>query len=460
MPDFVGQANMDYMLHVAQDEEGAKRTQEWMAETAFSMGANYAGNPIPFPLKPHFISTTQRRLLQRSVTRLSDALEAFLDWWLEDEDLQREWGVSEDELRLYKHDPGYRPVIQNARFDAFLHQDSVRYLEFNCDSPGGTGLAAVMEDVFCDMLDKHEYSVTYDMAKGQNLQKLQTMIQDCYAQWRGKHLDHPEDPFVVFTDWDTGDNLADVNIIIEFLQKQGIHVAFADPKAFVNREDGLYLDGERVDFIFKRVIVKEWVEEPGARDLYNGYLEDKVCMVNSPRSVVVGNKKLLAYLRDPRVMKRLKAVTRNAIEEFVPWTAVVREGKTEFHGFKVNMRDFLLDNKNALVLKAAQSYGGKDVCLGFETEQEQWEALVDDVLPKESWVAQRLVNIPRELYPVAEEDEIKMRLLNVNINPIVFAGKYVSSYSRLSRSNIINVSAGGGLAPALEIANREEDDES
>jgi hypothetical protein len=49
------------------------------------------------------------------------------------------------------------------------------------------------------------------------------------------------------------------------------------------------------------------------------------------------------------------------------------------------------------------------------------------------------------------DGEVKMDLMNVNINPLAFGGKYAGSYSRISKKNVINVSYGGGMTAAMTI---------
>jgi hypothetical protein len=82
-------------------------------------------------------------------------------------------------------------------------------------------------------------------------------------------------------------------------------------------------------------------------------------------------------------------------------------------------------------------------------EAEAWGRLVDTHLKDGTWVVQDMVEIPRELYPNLVGDEVRMDLMNVNINPFVFGGRYAGAYTRISKHNVINVSYGGGLAPTI-----------
>jgi len=102
--------------------------------------------------------------------------------------------------------------------------------------------------------------------------------------------------------------------------------------------------------------------------------------------------------------------------------------------------------------KHSLEMGGKNVIIGCEHEQSDWDALVTRILTnKEDWVVQRYVDIQEMSVPVLCEDgSIQLRSKKYNINPFVFGGKYAGSVARLSDQSVINVSAGGGLVPVMQ----------
>lgn len=450
MNEEIGRANMDYMVRLANDPAWAAKELRTLNQFCADGGALYDGKPVPVPIKPHFISAKQRVLMQRGISRISSALEKFIKIWLEDDELQAMWNVTPEELALYKAEPGYQNSIQVARFDAFLEGMNLKFLEFNCDSPGGTGYADVIHRAFLDMFDRNEMGTEYDVSDRQRLLHLYETIRDCYGEWRaGK--DHPEHPFIVVSDWRDVSTMPDIQITIDHLRDCGMDAVFADPRDMTHEADGLYLNGRRVDVVYKRVISKELALDPDSGGLRDAYIQGKVCMLNSPRSVIVGNKKILAAIRRPEILAKFNGIERDAIRDYVPWTETLDDRKAEFHGFLVNLRDFVLDNKDKLVLKAAQSYGGKDVFLGFETDAKDWESLMEKHIDEGTWIVQQLVSIPKELFPVLHEDSVQMDLMNVNINPLAFGGAYAGAYTRLSKKNVINVSYGGGMTAAMTI---------
>jgi hypothetical protein len=61
---------------------------------------------------------------------------------------------------------------------------------------------------------------------------------------------------------------------------------------------------------------------------------------------------------------------------------------------------------------------------------------------------QEYVEIPEEDFPVFEQD-LRFEPRKVNLNPYLFGGRYAGSFVRLSTKSVINVSVGGGMAPAF-----------
>ena len=143
------------------------------------------------------------------------------------------------------------------------------------------------------------------------------------------------------------------------------------------------------------------------------------------------------------------------IHRTVPWTKILADQKVVYNGYTVDLHRFVTDNKDKLVVKAASSYGGKDVFLGRETDQQTWDTVVEKHIGSEDWVVQEYVNIPQEIFPEIRDEGVYLKLKKVNINPFAFIGKYGGTISRVSDKSIINVSAGGGIVPTMSV-NRKE----
>lgn len=446
----VEHANRVLVDWVDANPEKARSAFARLQEYTVGHGAVFGGKPIPYPLKPVFLSRAQAMRIRQSVETLLGALESFTHVFLEDERLQAMWDVSEEELGLYRIDPGYAPAIQVARFDGLLRGDDLRYLEFNCDSPGGNGDAQVIQDGFVRFLREAGLDQDVGLVPPQPTLRIEETVRAAYNTWRSHgRQDRPADPFVVVSDWKDIENRADIDINVARLGAAGFDVAFVDPRELTFDGERLRHGDRAVDVVYKRVIVKELLENPAAEAITDAYRAGAVCLLNPPRSVLVGNKKILHALRLRSVQEALTPAQRAAVDAYVPWSVILSDLRVMRDGQRVGLRDYTLANQSRLVLKASRSYGGKDVLIGFDTDEETWAATVDDHLKDGQWIVQELVPIPRETYPMMADGGFVRTELNVNINPVAFAGRYAGSYCRVSPEPVINVSAGGGMVPCL-----------
>jgi uncharacterized circularly permuted ATP-grasp superfamily protein len=128
----------------------------------------------------------------------------------------------------------------------------------------------------------------------------------------------------------------------------------------------------------------------------------------------------------------------------------VAERRTLRHGVEVDLLPFVLEHRESLVLKPAHGYGGRSVLVGDETAPDAWAAAAVAGLA-EPWVVQDRVTIPEEPFPVVEGGSLRFEALKVNANPFYAAGAEVGAVTRVSRSSVINVSAGGGSVPTFVV---------
>jgi uncharacterized circularly permuted ATP-grasp superfamily protein len=116
----------------------------------------------------------------------------------------------------------------------------------------------------------------------------------------------------------------------------------------------------------------------------------------------------------------------------------------------VDLVAHVIAERAGLVLKPAHGYGGQSVLVGDETAPDVWEEAALRALD-EPWVVQERVAIPEEPFPVFTGGRLAFEPRKVNVNPFYAGGADVGAVTRMSRSSVINVSAGGGSTPAFLI---------
>jgi uncharacterized circularly permuted ATP-grasp superfamily protein len=167
-------------------------------------------------------------------------------------------------------------------------------------------------------------------------------------------------------------------------------------------------------------------------------------MVNPFRCKVLYKKASLAVLGDERNARLFTPPEREAIAAHIPWTRVVQERRTEHAGQAVDLVPFTLANRERLVLKPNDEYGGKGIVLGWTVGVAEWEQAVRAALA-EPYIVQARVNLPRQVYPGMADGRLQFVDRMLDTNPYCCHGEYMDScLTRISTADLLNVTAGGG----------------
>jgi hypothetical protein len=79
----------------------------------------------------------------------------------------------------------------------------------------------------------------------------------------------------------------------------------------------------------------------------------------------------------------------------------------------------------------------------------EWQTALETAL-RGGYVVQERIEVPREPYPVVDDDGYAIQELIVDANPLMFHGKMGAVLTRLSGNPLLNVTAGtGSAAPTL-----------
>lgn len=117
---------------------------------------------------------------------------------------------------------------------------------------------------------------------------------------------------------------------------------------------------------------------------------------NGPVTHILCNKlnmALLSMFQDSAVFTREE---RELIQTHVPWTRPVAEEQSDFNGEVIDLPEFILQNRESLVLKKSVGSSGNFVVTG--KSQHEWEQALQRALSERDWIVQRFVGCPPVLY--------------------------------------------------------------
>jgi hypothetical protein len=279
---------------------------------------------------------------------------------------------------------------------------------------------------------------------------IETLL-DAYGELRASRGDLPEAPRLALVDVEASPSVPEFRIVCEAARRAGLEAMHSTLDELSYDGSLLRARGEPVHLVYRRALVEDLPEG----DLIAAARDRRAAVVNPFRARVANNKKLFALLADPRFAHLVGDKEAQVIEETIPWTRVLRPGRTSYRSWVVDLLGFVSDNRERLVLKPASDYGGHGVALGMETAQSEWDGLLESHAREGDFVVQEYVPVPEEMFPTVEDGHVQMRLKRFNINPFGIGGRYAGMITRISDRAVINVSAGGGLLPSVVGRHRE-----
>jgi glutathionylspermidine synthase len=443
--DHVNNLKLQHLVELSKLGDGCaaleERIERWLAEH----DVVFAGHTIPFVLMPHFVSPGQLRRVRHAVVCLSAVLDRFCDAYAEDERLRDELAVPAREDALIRLDPGYRHPLRICRLDAFLQGYDVKFLEFNADSPAGIGYTDVLHEGLRQAIALPRVDAEFETAYTPMLPVLIDTLLDAYRGLRAERPELPERPRLALVDTDESPSVPEFRIVCAAAGEAGLEAVHGTLGQLEYDGSLLRLEGEPVHLVHRRALLEDCPEG----DLVAAARDRRAAIVNPFRARVANNKKLFALLQDARFAHLVGERERRVIDETIPWTRVLRDGRASYGDWVVDLLPFVSDNRERLVLKPASDYGGHGVSLGMETEQAAWDRLIEDHVAEGDFVVQEYVPVPEEMFPTVEDGHVQMRLKRFNINPFGIGGRYAGMITRISDQAVINVSAGGGLLPSV-----------
>jgi len=421
---------------VAADSQGQLDTQ------LRSRGLYFGDRPLCTVLRPRFMSPAQHRALQAGVARVIRAFGRAHEAAMADAELRRQFGLEDWEERLIAWDPGFTEPSPTSRLDAFfLDDESLRFTEYNAETPAGAGYNDALSTVFYGLPVMRRFLRRYDVRPLPARHGVLRVLLDAYEQWSGRG----EPPVIGILDWRDVPTFSEFVLFRDYFREQGLRCEIVDPREVEYVGGKLRAGDLTLSLLYKRVLLSELVTREGVDTPVLRAVHDRaVCMVNPVRCKLLHKKTSLAVLSDERNRRLFNAEEREAIDAHIPWTRRVEERHTTFRDARVDLIPFLLRSRDFLVLKPSDDYGGAGIVLGWEVDHSTWEGAVQKAMTS-PYIAQERIVLPYECYPSLVDGRVTFQDRMLDTAPFVAHGESVDGcLTRLSTAALLNVTAGGG----------------
>lgn len=393
----------------------------------------------PF-LRPFFLHPDDEQRVVRAAEALWRLGERLAHVAVQDHALLDALGLSRAELDLVSIDPGSGPASTAARADAFLLPDSLQFAEYNAESPAGPAYSQGLAELFDGDPLMARFKRQFDARYFTPVSGLLDALMATYREWGGT----ARPPRMAIVDWREVPTYSEFELLRDAFTTAGVPTTIQDPRDLEFDGKTLTAGGERIDFVYRRVLINDIVARPDdCRALVDAYRAHAVCVANNLRCKIAHKKAFFAILTDPRHRRLFDPADYAAVVAHVPWTRVVDH----------ETADLVRTKRERFVLKPNDEYGGSGVTLGWEADEKAWNHVLD-LATTSAWIAQERINVRRETFPVCTDQGIAARDMLVDFAPYVFRGRVAGYLTRLSATGLANVTSGGGQVPAFVVSPR------
>src|SRR5271169_2451421 len=211
----------------------------------------------PF-LRPFFLSPEDEERVRAVAETIADLGERVVTAALEDKHLFAQLHLRPEEERLARLPVAYGRASTASRLDAFLLPDSLKFAEYNGESPAGAGYAETLAEIFRELPVMGKFSQIYDVHSYPLSAKLLDALVMSYLDWGGSTAK----PQIAIVDWEDVPTVSEFEILQERFERMGIPTLIADPRELEWDGKSLTARDTKIDLVYRRVLINDIVAKP------------------------------------------------------------------------------------------------------------------------------------------------------------------------------------------------------
>ena len=248
---------------------------------------------------------------------------------------------------------------------------------------------------------------------------------------------------------------------------------------FVNYSQ-LKVMGNDIFYNNKKIhIIVEWCQGYVPHNILELFNKKKIMICNGAIAWIMSTKLNLALLSENKNSGLFNDEEKESIEKYIPWTRKVSTGETTYKGQTIQLKEFILENREKLVLKPLVGAGGKDIFVGYYTPEKEWQKIVEsaiqwndwqdvhfdkdlsegqwykiaaDAFRVKNWLVQEYIEPPTYIYQLGEKGYGEHHAVwGFFIFGNTYSGGWVRVMPTRNKSGIINCHQGANVSVVFEV---------
>lgn len=441
-----------YYHQLLEDSDTAQSSSRLLNESLENNRLIFGGRPLSPYLRPHFVAENDWARAVGICEIVWSALQKVKDAAVGNDEMLDELGITEIEKDLVSIDPKYRQVSPTARLDSFLTENAYSFVELNGESPAGVAYADSATEIFQSLPVMRRFAERYDVRGFAGRPQMLDVLLRAHEEFLGRKPEKA--PVIAIVDLKNLPTQKEFELFKDYFEANGYTSLICSPDELEFDGEKLYCKNVAIDIVYKRLLVNEYLPIMKAHPaLLDAYRAGAICMVNNFQSKLIHKKAVFAVLTSERYAHLFTENELAAIRAHVPWTRKFRDEKTFNDGENIDLIEWTRHNRNKLVLKPNDDYGGHGIYIGWADDDKTWDEAIEIALADGDYLVQERVETSKELFPMMLGDQDKFVFVEqlVDLDPLLFNGRVGSAFTRLSSSELANVSSGGGMVPTFII---------
>ncbi len=350
--------------HALLDDDGARETQLLLDEAQRREGLFFGVRPIVSILRPHFLTDANLAQLEKVCGVVAVASRQAVEHARGQPKLWNRLAFTPAEQAVMDIDPGYAEWSVSSRLDSFLDNEKeiLQFVEYNAESPAAIAYGDVITDIFFDLPIMREFQKRYSVTALPARPRMLQALLDAYHEWGGAG-----DPRIAIVDWRGLPTHSEFVLFQRYFAEHGIESVICAPEDLTYDGTTLRVGDRPIDLVYKRVLTTEFLERMGdhvlEHPLVQAYRDHKVCIANNFRAKLLHKKSIFALISDDELTEAagIGSEERKLLVQHIPWTRYVERGTTMYQGHEIDLLEFIRAERDHLVLKPNDDYGGKGV---------------------------------------------------------------------------------------------------
>ena len=462
-PD-VTQAAIDRFHQILRKQEVAEATWRQLMREQCAAGLEVQGRLLAQVLRPRLISGDDHARVCSVGSLLAGALLRLAGYASQDgemgDQVRQILALNPVEEALATMSPPIEGGDPHSRLDGFFTTDGLVFVEYGAHPPAGPLIQEALAEIFAATPAMQVFTADYRV-QASPAGCRQHIVENLTQAWTTGGM--PGDgPRVAIVESKESEFSWEFTTLKAELHRHGVPavICSTDDLAYQPGQDGLYTHdahGHRhpITVVYRRAVLGDLLSRYGAtlidHPLTRAWSAGDCVMVNSFTSHLANKKSALALLTDPATSGVLSPQELTAAQQHLPWTRLVRPGPTTYHGQEVDLLAFAQAHRENLVLKPNDDYGGHGILCGWQTTDDDWHQALTRAM-NDPHVIQERVTMPMTRYPIWSDSALRIKDYHESTDPFLFASSTYGCISRLSPTDLINVSAGGTSVPVFQVA--------